>query len=129
MDSNDHDTDQVQGARFSVAANATTRIVTCSGELDVASYEECGTALLAGDERAIVLDLSATTFMDCAGYRAIAGWRGHVRGGRRSLTVRGAVGEPAYLLHLIDKLEREHAERGSGCLATGTENGTAEFGR
>jgi len=102
----DPTSEPVHGAHISIVADGTTRIVACDGELDLASYQECGTALIADVELAIVLDLSATTFMDCAGYRAIAGCRRHIRGGQRSLAVRGAVGEPAHLLQLIEEAQR-----------------------
>jgi len=115
--------DHCTGTQISVVTTTTTRVVSLVGELDLASYQECLAALTAGVERHVVLDLAATTFMDCAGYRAIAGFlRHHLRGGERRLSLQGATGEPAYFLALIEKLDGQvaPAPRRSGASRVGS---------
>lgn len=101
------DPDAVMAADTSGCFRATARsdgrchVVEIGGELDLASRNAMVRACTARRHRAVVVDMADLTFMDCAGYGAIANAR-HVlehRGG--SLLLANAVGEPARLLDLI----------------------------
>lgn len=81
--------------------DCTVGMVCMAGELDLATRDEafdaCSTCLGVD----VVLDLSSLTFMDGSGYRAILAARRVLEGQGRTLTLRGAVGEPARLLDLL----------------------------
>ena len=83
-------------------------IVRVSGELDLDS----GDLLIRTCARAepsldIVVDLSALTFMDCAGYGAVMHARAALISHGGTLTLANGSGEPARLLALIGNLERD----------------------
>lgn len=90
--------------QIAVACDAASRTVTVAGDLDLLTYVATVSALLAGREPNVVLDLSATQFVDCAGYRAISLAERGLRGAGRTLAVTGADGQPARLLQLIRDL-------------------------
>lgn len=87
-----------------IGCDVASRTVTVAGDLDLLTYVATASALVAGPEPNVVLDLSATKFMDCAGYRAISLAERGLRGAGRNLTVTGAEGQPARLLQLIRDL-------------------------
>lgn len=85
---------------------AATRVVTFPGALDISTRQACYDAIMATPASHVVLDLAATTFMDCGGYRAIVAARNTLQGAGLSLHLIGGTGEPAFFLHLIAQLEK-----------------------
>jgi anti-anti-sigma factor len=75
-----------------------------AGELDLTSRALMLLACVDGDQRSVVVDLTALTFMDCAGYGALVRARVILeeRGGTLGLV--NATGEPLRLLGLIDRI-------------------------
>lgn len=96
-------------AEMAVFAAETTvelgqRTVRLTGELDLATKRACYDACIGGDGDIVVIDISAVTFMDCAGYSALVAARAAL-GNRGAVTsVQGASGQPAYLLNLLARI-------------------------
>lgn len=80
-------------------------VVDAPAELDRTTSDDCYHNIMDADATHIVLDLTATTFMDCGGYRAIVAARNDLQRTGSSLQLTGAAGEPARLLKLIAKLQ------------------------
>jgi anti-sigma B factor antagonist len=76
-------------------------VVAFAGELDLFNRRLAYDACVAGTNRDVVVDLSAVSFMDCAGYGALIAARSVLLGRSGSLTFRNARDEPARLLLLI----------------------------
>ena len=79
------------------------------GELDNETRNRLVVMCVAGSEPAVIVDLTALTIMDCAGYGAIVAVRQVLEHGARSLTIRNQTGQPARLLEMIAALERSGA--------------------
>lgn len=80
-------------------------VVHASGELDMATRDRCSDACLGGDHVAVVLDMAALTFMDCAGYGGLLAARRGLQERGGSLTLRHASGQPARLLAMLVRLD------------------------
>lgn len=95
------------GVSVSVRFEPPVHVVALAGELDLTSRSVVHEACSSPDLVQVVVDLSGLTFMDCAGYRALAAARADLerRGGELVLT--DAVGGPRRLLALIEELERD----------------------
>ncbi len=76
-------------------------VVFVSGELDLATRDTVVVAAKDAERRAMIVDLDAVTFMDCAGYGCLAECRLVLEGSGRTLTIRGQTGQPARLLAMI----------------------------
>jgi anti-sigma B factor antagonist len=76
-------------------------VVFMAGDLDMASREHWFDVCVAAPGRQVVVDLTATTFMDCSGYSALTAARRIIEGRGGTLTWQGANGEPARLLTLL----------------------------
>ncbi len=90
---------------LSVSKEGSSRVVCVSGELDIDTRNQLVVIGVAGDQTAVIVDLSALTFMDCAGYGAIIAIRQVLEHSARSLTIRNQTGQPARLLDMIAALE------------------------
>lgn len=90
-----------------VTCDGETRVVRVGGELDLASRDALAQVCLAGDESWVVVEMNDLRFMDCSGYGRLVGIRSQLQALGRSLTLRGAVGQPARLLQLIDRLDHQ----------------------
>jgi anti-anti-sigma factor len=80
-------------------------VVHVVGELDCATRDQLVTALTAGHQPAMTIDLGGITFMDCSGYAALVAARQVIESDGRSLAVTGQTGQPARLWKLIAELE------------------------
>jgi anti-anti-sigma factor len=80
-------------------------VVHISGELDMATRNRLFSASTAGHHSTMVIDLAGVTFLDCSGYGSLVASRRIIEGDGRTLTVRGATGQPAHLFELIAALE------------------------
>ena len=89
-----------------VSREGTSRVLRVCGELDNETRNRLVVMCVAGSEPAVIVDLTALTFMDCAGYGAIVAVRQVLEHGARSLTIRNQTGQPARLLEMIAALER-----------------------
>jgi anti-anti-sigma factor len=82
-----------------------TDTVFVAGDLDLESrdrwYDECIAAV--GPD--VLVDLEATTFMDCCGYSALTSARDVIEARGGTLVWRGARNEPAQMLDLVLKLQ------------------------
>ena len=76
-------------------------VVTFTGELDLATRDRCFDAIIACCAGDVIVDMTATTFMDCGGYRSIVDARLTLSRDGRSVEVVNATGDPALLLDLI----------------------------
>lgn len=85
-----------------------------SGDLDLSSRDGCYDACVATTGADVQVDLSATTFMDCAGYSALTTARRVVEADGGTLTWQGAGGEPARLLGLVAAPHRPVRHHGFG---------------
>ncbi len=81
-----------------VSTTATQHFVLASGELDYATRYCLYQACIGGEDVAVVVDLSAITFMDCGGYGAIEAARRFLEARGNSLTICNQTGQPARLL-------------------------------
>ncbi len=79
-------------------------VVEMSGELDLGSSTAAIRACTSTDQRHVLVDLSGLTFMDCAGYGALASSATilETRGG--SLVMMNPIGEPRRLFDLIERM-------------------------
>ncbi|MCU1393071.1 MAG: hypothetical protein JWM34_1499 [Ilumatobacteraceae bacterium] len=85
-----------EGFAVSVERTGAGALVSLTGELDIASRGALLEACRADGSTELVIDMSGLVFMDCSG------WSGVVEAGRiGSSTVRGASGQPAYVMDLI----------------------------
>jgi anti-anti-sigma factor len=77
------------------------RSIVMTGELDLASVDSVQAACTDVPDGMVIIDLSELTFIDCAGYRALAAVISSIdAGGRRSLVV-GLCGQVERLLALV----------------------------
>jgi anti-anti-sigma factor len=76
-------------------------VVRVAGELDSSSAALAMRTCLDVGRRVVSVDLRELTFMDCGGYRGLVGARVELERSGGSLTITGAVGEPARLLELL----------------------------
>ena len=94
--------------RFSVvvADEGGLRTIRVIGDIDVATRSKVYEACVAGNSRDVVIDLRATTFIDCGGYSALVAARRELedRGGRLSWV--GSTGQPQRFLKLLGVLEQ-----------------------
>ena len=92
----------------SVATSDGTRWITLAGELDLASApwltDEWRRAA-ACPTRAVVLDLSELTFLDCAGLRAVINFSDRARDHGWRLRI---VSPPAHIARLLRDFDTEH---------------------
>jgi anti-anti-sigma factor len=72
-------------------------VVHVSGELDIATRNRCLEACVGAHHVAVVVDMAALTFMDCAGYGGLVAARRVLQERGGSLTLRHATGQPARL--------------------------------
>jgi len=100
-------------ASFSFRDVGGCRVLDAAGEIDLATAGAFRTALLAaveGSDR-LVVDVSAVTFIDCAGLSALATVLRHVRaagGGLRLVGATGIVGRVVALTRLDRVVVVEH---------------------
>ena len=87
-----------------VESHGDAGVVVPEGELDLATRHLLDQAWGEASGQ-VVLDLGGITFMDCAGYQAIADARRSLGERGHSLTVRSGAGQPHRLLELIDRLQ------------------------
>ena len=73
-------------------------VVHVSGQLDIATRNRCLEVCLGAHYVAVVVDMAALTFMDCAGYGGLVAARRVLQERGGSLTLRHATGQPARLL-------------------------------
>jgi anti-anti-sigma factor len=90
---------------MSVSQEGSSRVVRVCGELDNETRLQLVVMGVAGNEPSVIVDLTALTFMDCAGYGAIVAVRQVLEHSARSLTMRNQTGQPARLLAMIAALE------------------------
>lgn len=76
-------------------------VVRVAGELDLSSAAHVMRSCLDVDRLMVCVDLRELTFMDCGGYRGLVGARVELESRGGTLTLTGAVGEPARLLDLL----------------------------
>jgi anti-anti-sigma factor len=76
-------------------------VVRVAGELDCSSAAHAMRLCLDVGRLVVCVDLRELTFMDCGGYRGLVGARAELERSGGSLTITGAVGEPARLLELL----------------------------
>ncbi len=91
---------------LNVHTEADSRVVSASGELDLASRNRIFVTSTSGSHPTTVIDLSGVTFMDCGGYGSIVAARVVIEQEGRRLTVRGQTGQAAHLIDLISTIER-----------------------
>lgn len=91
--------------KLSVSKDGRARVVTIGGELDVATRAAVRRACLRGRRRAVVVEMSDTTFMDCSGYGGLIAARRVLQAHGGSLTLRNQSGQPAELLSMLALLE------------------------
>ena len=94
---------------LSVSEEGSSRVVHVCGELDYATRNPLVVMCVFGNQPAVIVDLTALTFMDCAGYGAIVAIRDVLEHSARSLTIRNQTGQPARLLDMIASLEHTEA--------------------
>lgn len=82
-----------------------TPVVYLAGELDLSGRAALASTCTAFDHDAVVIDLSALRFMDCAGYGGLVAARLALESRGGSLTLLGSDGEPKRLLDLIAETE------------------------
>jgi anti-anti-sigma factor len=76
-------------------------VVRVAGELDCSSAARAMRLCLDIGRLVVCVDLRELTFMDCGGYRGLVGARAELERSGGSLTITGAVGQPARLLELL----------------------------
>ena len=76
-------------------------VVRVAGELDLSSAAHAMRSCLDGGRLVVCVDLRGLTFMDCGGYRGLVAARVELERRGGSLTLTGAVGEPARFLDLL----------------------------
>jgi anti-anti-sigma factor len=103
---------------MSVSSEVSGRVVRICGELDKETRNQLVVMCVAGNQPAVIVDLTALTFMDCAGYGAIVTIRHVLEHSARSLTIRNQTGQPARLLDMIAALELSNASPSSSVAST-----------
>lgn len=103
-------------------------VVRAHGELDGFTGERIVTRILRSRGDTVVFDMRQLTFMDCAGYAALLRARAALAQDGRSLRLRHACGEPAFLLGLISHVDTDRTCRRtrSGAVAREASAGEAE---
>jgi anti-anti-sigma factor len=76
-------------------------VVRVAGELDCSSASHAMRMCLDVGRLVVSVDLRELTFMDCGGYRGLVSARAELERSGGSLTITGAVGQPARLLELL----------------------------
>lgn len=79
-----------------------TDVVVLAGELDLAHLDAAVHACALPEHVHVIVDLANVTFMDCSGYGALVHARTILERRGGSLSFTGPVGEPLWLLSLID---------------------------
>lgn len=82
----------------------TRRVVQLSGELDLGSRHLCLRACLPDNNTNLHIDISAITFMDCAGYGSLIAARLAVEQQGGAVTITNPAGQPARLFVLLAEL-------------------------
>ena len=90
---------------LTVSQEGSSRVVRVCGELDNETRNQLVVMCVAGNQPAVIIDLTALTFMDCAGYGAFVAVRQVLEHSARSLTIRNQTGQPARLLDMIAALQ------------------------
>ena len=96
-------------------------VLNLSGELDLLSGPELDAAVARSARPTVVVDMTATTFMDCAGYRSLATAEHALQARGGSLQIRNQVGQPARLLTLLQAMTNESARETHERTLTDTE--------
>jgi anti-anti-sigma factor len=86
----------------SVAIRGVHSLVCVGGELDIATRSQVLDASMSNSQSTVIVDLSELSFMDCAGYSGLSESRLALEGTGRSMLVRGASGQPARLIAMIE---------------------------
>ena len=110
---------------LSVSQEGSSRVVRVCGELDNETRSQLVVMCVAGNQPAVIVDLMALTFMDCAGYGAIVAIRDVLEHSARSLTIQNPIGQPARLLAMIAVLERSAASPSAAPSAAPTASSSA----
>jgi anti-anti-sigma regulatory factor len=96
-----------QGLTINIDREGDSCVVHVAGALDLATRNQLFLACTSGNHPTMMIDISQLTFMDASGYSGIAAARNVFEAYARTLKVRGGIGQPARLLHLIAELERQ----------------------
>jgi anti-anti-sigma factor len=88
-----------------VSRDGRQRVVEVCGELDLATRNLVRRACLGGRRRAVVVEMSDMTFMDCSGYGGLLSARRVLQDRGGSLTLRNQAGQPAQFLVMLAELE------------------------
>jgi anti-anti-sigma factor len=88
-----------------ISTEGSYRVVEICGELDLAGRNLVIRACLADTDKAVVVEMAETTFMDCSGYGGLIAARQELQQRGGSLTLRNQAGQPAKLLDLVSQLE------------------------
>lgn len=91
---------------LSVATDGGLRMVSVSGDIDLGTRSAVRSACVADDSRDVVVDLHATTFLDCSGYGALVAARRELEDRGGSLSWSAPIGQPARFLALLGTLEQ-----------------------
>lgn len=91
------------GFTATTVVDAHAHMVHLSGELDLAGRRSVLRACVPRVGRAVVVDMSDLTFMDCAGYGALVAARRSVERRGGALTLAHATGQPARLIGMIER--------------------------
>jgi anti-anti-sigma regulatory factor/transcriptional regulator with GAF, ATPase, and Fis domain len=89
--------------KTTVAGNR--RTVRITGDLELATRNDCFNACVNGDGDIVDIDISAITFMNCSGYSALVAARLVVEQRGGSLNICNPTGQPAYFLGLLARIE------------------------
>jgi anti-anti-sigma factor len=108
---------------MSVSQEGSSRVVCVCGELDNETRSQLVVMCVAGNQPAVIVDLTELTFMDCGGYGAFVAVRHVLEQNARSLTIRNQTGQPARLLDMIAAIER------SGSFASAVSTATSSARR
>jgi anti-anti-sigma factor len=87
------------------------QVVHLHGELDMATRRSFFDACAATGVDAVIVDLSAVTFMDCNAFGAFVAARLELQKRGGTLTLLNPTGQPARLLDLINLVDREETMR------------------
>jgi anti-anti-sigma factor len=93
------------GFTVGYSTDGVCRVVRFVGDLDLLSRRVANRACLDGDHIDVVVDLTATTFMDCCGYGGLVAVRLVLEQRGGTLTLRNQAGQPARLLDLLGIVE------------------------
>lgn len=87
-----------------VSAEGDHHTVHPCGELDLSTRRVLVDACIQSNQSLVLVDLEALTFMDCSGYSALVEAGATLEHRSGSLTFANAVGQPAFLLKLLETL-------------------------